>query len=340
MGVGGFHLWTDSVLDSIDFNRCIIGFFNFSLFGYNLYLSLFGCSLYLRLFGCSLYLSLISSNFCIFDCVGFNYCGTGRIVLITYLLSCLLRSLPPIWPPLRVLEAVAVFPVDVEVDNLVVELISSLGKNTCAGLMGDNISVPTAVGDRGHLNASKGDSSSVNVGADDIVSDLVSNTPESVLAEFDLAGMLTGVCRNLSLGRRLLLEPESVAVVLAGVRRLSAIARADECRKLSSGSPFKPESVAGGCRPHRCMHTGRCRSGWCLQTGAQDTVQWQSALSQSLGWRMLTSHVHADGQMSPWLVPADWCARYCPTVSCCPWGMASLLSRLSLTWSRSASSYR
>ena len=47
--------------------------------------------------------------------------------------------------------------------------------------------------------------------------------------------MLAGVFKNLSLGR-LLLESESVAVVLSGVRRLLAISLADEWRKLSSGS--------------------------------------------------------------------------------------------------------
>ena len=132
---------------------------------------------------------------------------------------------------------------EVEVGNPVVGHLSSLGKNDCAGLMGDNIldlcaqgdegvvlvvlvgdnmSELVAEGDRGQRNASNGESSSVIVEADDTTSDLVSTTPESVLVDVDLAS----VCRKLSIGLLLFLEPESVLVDVA----LTGV-----CRKLSSG---------------------------------------------------------------------------------------------------------
>ena len=125
--------------------------------------------------------------------------------------------------------AVATFLVEVEVGNLVAGHLSSLGKNCCAGLSGDNkvnlldhgdkgvvlvvlvgdkTSELVTEGDKGQCRASNGGISSVIVEADDSTFDLTSNNPESVLVDVDLIG----VCKKLSNSNLLFIEPDLVDV--------------------------------------------------------------------------------------------------------------------------------
>ena len=113
--------------------------------------------------------------------------------------------------------------------------VGRLGENIRPGLPnGDSIEVPVIGGDRGHFNISVGDHRLVIVEADSVIPDLTSSTPSSGLV-VDLAEVLTGVFNSTSLGK-LLLESETVVVVLSGVHKLFTISLTGKCMKLSPGS--------------------------------------------------------------------------------------------------------